>query len=149
MATRDDGFNHRHADARDGGVRKLRSSRQMVFDDPDLMNIVSGFVKGQNNKINFGSVNKVTKEEGSKYRSDTYKEVLGDIYRKDAFNDQYIDMQTNQNYYLNRPAVAFKPNEQASRSNLAQSLYGAGWPVRSPLFPVSRSEFRKAPGVYK
>ena len=126
----------------------MRSSGQMVFDDPSLISMVGRFVEAQADTVNLYSVNQLAKQEN--YRKDTFKEVLRDCLRKDAFNDQYFMMRpAAQNDYLQRPPIPQKPNERPARSELARSVYGAGWPNRSPLFPVSKSDFRKAPGIYK
>ena len=55
--TREDGFDHRHADERDRRVATARTAKQMVFTCPLVMNIVRSHVKGDEDKLNFGCIN--------------------------------------------------------------------------------------------
>ena len=53
LATREDGYDHRHADERDRRVATVRTAEHMVFSDTNLMNIVGSHVKGDDDKLWF------------------------------------------------------------------------------------------------
>ena len=127
LPTREDGFDHRHADERDRRVLTARSAEHMVFKCPLVMNIVGSHVKGNKDKLGFGCINKVTEE--TKYRKDAFKEKLRDSFRKDAYNEQ-----TDEYGLPSHPPselIPYKPDEKTSREALATHLYGHKdrWPA--------------------